>query len=189
MKFCNRCGAELADAASFCPKCGAPQAKGAPAPRPAGTGESLRFSSWNMASVSEYMEIVIILLFAVWMWSVQSDLPGLLFAREKMAVRLFCIVLVLLVVPFAGMNILRRKQVYLVLEENGVSGIWLRREWSIFLITVEPFRIAYSEIEETKVKGMGTGSLFLKVRGQWKPVPVERGREVKERIDRRRAAG
>ena len=77
----------------------------------------------------------------------------------------------------------------LVLEENGVSGIWLRREWSIFLITVEPFRIAYSEIEETKVKGMGTGSLFLKVRGQWKPVPVERGREVKERIDRRRAAG
>ena len=75
------------------------------------------------------------------------------------------------------------------LEENGVSGIWLRREWSIFLITVEPFRIAYSEIEETKVKGMGTGSLFLKVRGQWKPVPVERGREVKERIDRRRAAG
>ena len=76
-----------------------------------------------------------------------------------------------------------------VIEENGVSGIWLRREWSIFLITVEPFRIAYSEIEETKVKGMGTGSLFLKVRGQWKPVPVERGREVKERIDRRRAAG
>ena len=189
MKFCNRCGAELADAASFCPNCGAPQAKGAPAPRPAGTGESLRFSSWNMASVSEYMEIVIILLFAVWMWSVQSDLPGLLFAREKMAVRLFCIVLVLLVVPFAGMNILRRKQVYLVLEENGVSGIWLRREWSIFLITVEPFRIAYSEIEETKVKGMGTGSLFLKARGERQPVPVERGREVKERIDRRRAAG
>ena len=181
MKYCKNCGSPLTDSAAFCPKCGAKQGQ---LLRPVGAETNARFSSWDLAPLTEITEIVITLLIVAWLWSIQGDLPALFYAGEKMAIRAFCILILLLSVPFSIMSILQKKQVYLHLEEDGVRGIWIRSQ--LFLVRVEPFYLSYHEIEDTRVQGMGTGCLNLKVRERWKIVPVERGQEAKRLIDQRR---
>ncbi len=183
MKYCKDCGSPLSDGAAFCPKCGAKQ--GRPS-QLVGAGENARFSSWNLAPLTEITEIVITLLIVAWLWSIQGDLPALFYAGEKMAIRAACFLILVLSLPFSIMSILQKKQVCLQLEEEGISGVWIRSQ--LFLVRVEPFRLSYHEIEDTRVQGMGTGCLNLKVRGRWKIVPVERGQEVKRLIDQRRGA-
>lgn len=114
----------------------------------------------------------------------QSDLSSWFYAEEKTMLKLLSIMILLCSIPSSIFSILQKKQIYLQLEPNEVRGVWVRSQ--LFIVRVEPFRLSYGKIEETRVQGSGTGSLSLKVRGRWKSVPVERGREVKELIDQRR---
>lgn len=174
MRYCGKCGTPLDEQTGTCPKCGTAET---------GQTRPISFSVWNMAFVTDWVAIAISLLLAAWVWSLQSELPSWLFSEEKMVLKFLAFVLVI-DVPLHVWNMMQRKKVCVRLDQTGISGIWIRKQF--LMVQTQPFELPYSEIQDTRVRGAGSGRLNIKVQGKWVDLPVDQGRQVKELIDQRR---
>lgn len=174
MRYCGKCGAPLDEQTGKCPNCGVAEP---------GQPRSMSFSVWNAALVTDWVSIAISLLLAAWVWSLQSELPSWLFSEEKMVLKFLAFVLII-DVPLHVWNMVQKKKVCVRLDQTGMSGIWIRKQF--LMVQTQPFELPYSAIEDTRVRGAGGGRLGIKVQGKWVDLPVDQGRQVKELIDQRR---
>lgn len=174
MRYCGKCGTPLDEQTGKCPNCGKTEAV---------QPHSMSFSAWNPALVTDFVFIAISILAAAWVWSLQSELPSWLFSEEKMVLKFLAFLLVI-DVPLHVWNLMQRKKVCVHLNESGISGIWIRKQF--LMVQTQPFELPYSAIEDTRVRGAGSGRLNIKVQGKWVDLPVDQGRQVKELIDQRR---
>ncbi len=177
MKLCRNCGAQMEDGAAFCTKCGARQET---PDQPSAQGQVVRFESKNMTGTIIGFAAQLVIAWVI--WSMVDTLPDLFYAREKM----MFLFLILLFVAYDAVMFARavslKKQVYLQLEQEGVSGVWIK--YSI-INKPEAFRFSYREIED--VKALSMIGISLKIRGRWRNISIDQSVEAKQLIDQRRA--
>ena len=182
MKFCRNCGTQMEDSAAFCTKCGARQETPG---QPSAQGQIVRFQRKNITG--ESIGLALMLMIGCTSWIATNMLSNLFDARVVMIYRLLLLLAGVSFVFLFVYAVWAYKQVYLQLEQGGVSGVYFSSMFNIF--KTEAFRFSYREIEDVKASSlMGMrGVISLKIQGKWRNIAIDQSMEAKQLIGQRRA--
>lgn len=163
---CSQCNTPLMDGTEFCPKCGT---------RVGHKGEKVRYftSPKSMANVSLISTIVCVAATVV-CGVFYANRPYSMDSSVELTL-LFVVCLAPLLALIEIFQMVMRSKISICADDTGIHGIWPGAMFGASTVTVEPFRLAYSEIEAVETRN---GRFCIQTAGKWKCMFLEQSDEL-----------